>query len=521
MALNAHQFILTSALRNADLATYLERVDKVVREPNPSYRRIYLDTFDWRLHEAGQQLSLVSHGVERQLNWRSANGDERIIALAEQDAYRFHWELPFGKLRELLAPVIEMRALLPQVTLATRPYTLAICDRNHKRRCTVTLERHHLVSGDTQTKLLPRLRVLPIRGYENTFKRVKAALHDIQGLQVAEVSPQQEAYHHAQLTPGDYSTKINVRLTPEMRTDAALRTILLRLLDNLERNQEGVRTNTDSEFLHDFRVAVRRSRVALDRVTGVIPQTTRNRYRKEFAWLGMLTSPARDMDVYLLEIDHYRAMLPSKYQNALEPLRQFLHQRQEQAYTRLVKQMATLRYQRLCTAWRNYLQRPLPKRSRLPHALTPVKEVADGEIWKSYRRVYRDGKRITPASPPADLHSLRKRCKRLRYLMEFFRSLYPKRTMQNSIRALKELQERLGEYQDLEVQAATLDHLKSEMDEATHPPHRTLEALDLLVKKLRKRQHQVRREFAGHFGAFIRQQNQALFRELFAPSKRA
>ena len=36
----------------------------------------------------------------------------------------------------------------------------------------------------------------------------------------------------------------------------------------------------------------------------------------------------------------------------------------------------------------------------------------------------RDGGAITPASPPESLHELRKRCKELRYLLEFFGSLY-------------------------------------------------------------------------------------------------
>ena len=78
--------------------------------------------------------------------------------------------------------------------------------------------------------------------------------------------------------------------------------VLHRLLDTMLANETGTREDIDSEFLHDFRVSVRRTRSAISQIKGVIPQKILDRFRPEFTWLGQITGPTRDMDVYLPEI---------------------------------------------------------------------------------------------------------------------------------------------------------------------------------------------------------------------------
>ena len=48
-----------------------------------------------------------------------------------------------------------------------------------------------------------------------------------------------------------------------MPAGAAAAAILLRLLDTIDANVAGVLADTDTEFLHDLRVSVRRTRSAL------------------------------------------------------------------------------------------------------------------------------------------------------------------------------------------------------------------------------------------------------------------
>ena len=50
-----------------------------------------------------------------------------------------------------------------------------------------------------------------------------------------------------------------------------------------------------------------------------------------------------------------------------------------------------------------------------------------------------------------DQHRTRKRVKRLRYNIEFLQNLFPAKQVKNYLKALKPLQESLGQYNDLHV----------------------------------------------------------------------
>ena len=85
-----------------------------------------------------------------------------------------------------------------------------------------------------------------------------------------------------------------------MPAAAAVAAVLTALLDTLEANVPGTIRDIDTEFLHDLRVAVRRTRSALKLAGDVLPGGWPRRFRPEFKWLGDLTTPTRDLDVYLL-----------------------------------------------------------------------------------------------------------------------------------------------------------------------------------------------------------------------------
>src|SRR5437660_843110 len=65
-----------------------------------------------------------------------------------------------------------------------------------------------------------------------------------------------EAARAAGGAPGGISSKIDVALTREQRTDTAAAVVLERLLEVMRANLPGTIADVDSEFLHDFRVAV-------------------------------------------------------------------------------------------------------------------------------------------------------------------------------------------------------------------------------------------------------------------------
>ncbi len=132
----------------------------------------------------------------------------------------------------------------------------------------------------------------------------------------------------------------------------------------------------------------------------------------------------------------------------------------------------------------------------------------------------KEGSAITPLSPADDLHELRKSCKKLRYLLEFFQSLYPRKQIRPLIKAQKVLLDNLGDFQDLEVQANKLRDYAHQMIKEEEVPADTLLAMGMLVDSLIKRQQEAREEFSTRFNAFAEREIRATFQSLFATKEK-
>lgn len=313
------------------------------------------------------------------------------------------------------------------------------------------------------------------------------------------------------------SVPANPEPDPALRGDRAAKTILLRLLEAIEANEAGVLLNEDPECLHGFRIAIRRSRSALGQIKGVFPERIVARFAPRLAWLGKITSDPRDFDVYLLGFDDLKAELPKAYQADLEPLRGFLEHHGDIAHAELARQIHSQRYRALLADWRKFLLAPDPKRPTAPNALIPIKAIADARIWKLYRRALKQGRAIKSSTPADNIHELRKTCKKLRYLLEFFRALYPADEINRPIKQLKKLQDYLGDFQDVHARIALLQAMSHEMRKDSTVPTEALLALGILLAVLEKRQKGLRKEFPEHFGPFAESNNRERFRNLFKP----
>ncbi|MDZ7750990.1 MAG: CHAD domain-containing protein [Gammaproteobacteria bacterium] len=315
--------------------------------------------------------------------------------------------------------------------------------------------------------------------------------------------------------PGEVAGRLDMVLQPEARADESMKVVLGRLRAAMAYNLPGMLANLDPEFLHDYRVAVRRTRSALTQVKGVFAAGITRRYREHFARLGALTSPARDADVYLLALDDYRTLLGPALGPALDAFADFLEAHRAREYGRLRAELSRPGQRRTMDAWGDFLARPVPRHPAAVNAARPVKELADERTWKMFRRVMKEGRAITATAPPEALHELRKSCKKLRYLMEFFASLYPAGETEPLIKALKRFQDNLGEYQDLSVQMDQLAGFEADMAREGHLAPATRQAMEALVVRLAARRGEVRDAFDERFAAFSEPAVQATFEALY------
>lgn len=312
-------------------------------------------------------------------------------------------------------------------------------------------------------------------------------------------------------------SRLDLNLVLDMRTDEAMRVIMRRLLEMMKVSETGVLSGADIECLHDFRIAVRRHRVLLGQIHGVMPQRSLVRLNRGFVWLGEVTRLARDLDVFLDDIEDYKNRLDSAGSRALVPLYEFFRHEQQLAHQHLVACLSSARYTQLIAASTTYLASPVAVHSSLRYARLPVIDWANQRIWRMLRRVFREGKAIDANSPPQALHELRKSCKKLRYLMEFFASLYPAPGIRKPIKALKTLQDVLGEYQDIQVQQVFLTTFQQFSIAASPALQHTSVVVDSILCRLEKRQHKLRKSFKQEFGVFVGGRNPHVFKQLFKP----
>jgi CHAD domain-containing protein len=353
------------------------------------------------------------------------------------------------------------------------------------------------VSYPAAGHVAPRLTVTALRGYQVQALRLAELLAAAPGVADGSQSALEAAVAAAGRRPGDYSSKIDVKLAPRMPAAAALAAVLTALFDTLEANVNGTVRDLDTEFLHDLRIAVRRTRSALKLAGDVLPGDLTRRFRQEFKWLGDLTTPTRDLDVYLLGYSGMADGLIAATADELRPFHGHLQRTRAATQRALVRGLRSARFSRLAREWRQALGAAAAAGPR-----PTVARLAAARIARAHRRVIRDGTAIGATSPPESLHELRKRCKELRYLLEFFGSLYDPAQHWQAVRDLKALQDCLGEFQDTQVQQDELRAFAAQMMEERAAPATTLLAMGEIAAGLAGRQRQARIEFAGRFRDF-------------------
>jgi len=313
-----------------------------------------------------------------------------------------------------------------------------------------------------------------------------------------------------------------------MRADAALKAIHHALFEIVLANENGVRSGLDGEFLHDFRVATRRTRTGLRQLPGVYPKGAARGFAAEFRWLAQTTNAARDLEVYLRSLDSYGQSHEAVDLEALTPLVSFLRERQSVERVRCTEALDSDRYEDLKGEWTAFLDGPEPFDDTLSTAGLPVLPVACERIWKAYRRVVRRGRKITAESPAKRFHRLRLQCKKLRYLLEFFHSLFDEQDADSAILALKEIQDVLGDLNDIEVQLGWIERFRASQAAERTEGNATVDepgslmpdataAVEGLCTLLEARRTEQRSHFADVFAKFSSRANETAYRILTEP----
>ncbi len=479
------------------------------------------DTFDSRLKSAG--LALLASGAGFRL---IKTDDHSTLAIfGNASPLRFAADIPDPVGRSRLEPATQMRALRHYATVTTHGQNLRLLNEDGKTIVRVFLRSYCSVParGNTADELsaqivCTRLWLEPVRGYRAAARRADRFLCS-NGWSRATLPVLPELLDELKVAQPPYSPKLQLQLDRRATADDATRRILLRLVEIIRVNWDGVIRDIDTEFLHDFRVAIRRTRSALSQIKGVLPAGITAQYKRDFSDFGKLSNKLRDLDVYLLNADSFRDMLPEQLACDLEPLFAYLAKERTRELRKVVRALHSSQYTDMMNNWERLLSNSCNTDESAINAELPVVGLASKRIYKKFMYILRFGAGITDATPDATLHELRIDCKKLRYLLEFFVSLYPVEKTRQLISQLKRLQDNLGRFNDLCVQEAELLTFVEKLPSNRPEQRRTIMAIGCLVEKLDLEKKAVRARFASVFSVFAGAENRALYKTLFATGK--
>ncbi len=254
-------------------------------------------------------------------------------------------------------------------------------------------------------------------------------------------------------------------ITPDMPANMAVKEIMAQQLEKIKFYAERLPSDSDIEDLHKFRVGIRRTRAGLNQLGGFFYPPSVKGFKKDFSFITKFSNELRDLDVFLAKEKYYKSLLPIIYKNDIEKVFAYLKEQRDIKSEDVIRRISNNKNNRFVNVIRRWEQFLLNRKTDMT---TPIIEVARKKIWKQYKKVVNKDTK--------DLHAVRMEFKKLRYLMEFFKSILPVYMHiynQNSsagfpsslIKQIKRIQDDLGVFNDCIVHQLILSEAAKELEQ--------------------------------------------------------
>jgi CHAD domain-containing protein len=215
------------------------------------------------------------------------------------------------------------------------------------------------------------------------------------------------------------------------------------------------------EPVHQMRVGARRLRAILTLFRDVMDEQWATELENELRWLVHVLGTVRDLDVLRARLrDSAKKLFEKEKITAIErrsltKLHLMLGTRHSEAQTAMIEGLKSERYRMLIAR----LQLSTHSPQLALEAGGPAMRTVAPFLQTAWKKLSRDASKLRREEDALKFHSLRKMGKRLRYASEAVQSELDDTDRDNSdrfIKALKKLQDTLGELQDAHVASETL-----------------------------------------------------------------
>ena len=472
-----------------------------------------MDDFDWDIWQANQLL------VRKDRKQYELHADDRVekVQGVKADA-RFWWDLPESELRDSLKDLVDLRAFMPIVDVELSRTNFILRNDDDKIVVRLALSTFAELADKDQPeadahKSSHIIEIKALRGYQGPFKTAVRLVQPCLAEELESASFKTILQLHGYGPADDAQPSGSYGITDDEPVEQAIRQMSLLMLQVARCNEQGVIDDIDTEFLHQYRVSLRKTRSLLNLMKAALPVETHLRLKALLAELSGTTNMLRDLDVFLLERDYYQSMLPENFTAGLEHLFKMIAADREKARKFVQRSFHSKKHAEAFDEVIALLEGEPVYESEVSRK--PVLQIAKKKTLNRYRRISLLGSEIHDGTPDDDVHELRIECKKLRYLMEFFAELFPKKRIRQLIKSLKKLQTILGNFNDYSVQK---DFLAAY--EKNHKKSADLSAaINGLIAVLHQKQVAERTKVQQAFAEFNEEKTAAEFQALFGKDK--
>lgn len=235
---------------------------------------------------------------------------------------------------------------------------------------------------------------------------------------------------------------------------------LLKRLQALTQEAEGVRKAEDIECIHRMRVASRRLRSALVLFEGCLPRKKFPDWQKQIRRITRSLGAARDTDVQidflaqflegLAQVEQAQGVPP--YHAGVERLLLRLRQHREGSQADVLHALDQLEASHIADEMGQVLRQQLvqARLDRVDGHSPYVYQEACLRISLQLEEMLAYESYVYQPEHVTELHAMRIAAKRLRYTMEVFASLYPDE-LKEPLRTVRDVQEMIGDIHDCDV----------------------------------------------------------------------
>ncbi|TLU83076.1 MAG: CHAD domain-containing protein [Chlorobium sp.] len=502
--------------------------DKIIQD-NWKFKEIYTrterqdfyDTFEWQAFVKGI-IIVKKRNALFLLDDKTGHTRASVMSPVRQ-SYFFSDDFPSNKVCELLSSCTDIRAFIKLASFDVKVQAFHIYDINDGNEKIIGILIKESIEHSEKHKHNPPVHIIslqPFRGYKEESENIENSLTEnsekLKAIDLKNFFIDLMSY--AGLNVQGYSSKLHLNLDPNTSIYESAQKVLRYTLSIMRVNEAGIRKNIDTEFLHDYRVAVRRTRSILKQLKGIFEPEATAYFLDAFRDIGRQTNEIRDNDVYLLDKVNYCNCLPASFQPSLHEFFNEIAASRKAVHKEFSRYLVSAEYLSLIRQWEEFINQPVPEDSeRTPNASHPTSSIALKSIRKAWKKVIRNGRQISRESTDAELHSIRIDCKKLRYLLEFFASIFPHDTIDSVVSQLKKLQDNLGNFIDVSIQLDYLQHYLASI-EIRKKNKLLIASIGSLITIIYQKKEKARFHFHETFREFDNDDTERRFQDLLSAS---